>query len=366
MHLQVQTRAAHHAQEHRVEHRGRVRGLDVLVAIGGRGLWVFSERPRWPRSFLSLQSGWFFFVFNPRLPPSPAPALNRTPLVHPHLLGSRSWWEEEGLGGGVLKTFGAGSASLLEVLCFPTDKGSMSIHSYGPDGVLLVDKPAGCTSHDVVDFVRKRFGFRKVGHCGTLDPRATGLLLLTLERGTKIQDLLMSEDKCYEGTMRLGITTDSQDADGQVTETREVPAFTQEQIAAVFQKYRGDISQLPPMVSAIKKGGVPLYKLARAGKVVEREPRRVTIYSNRLVEIALPDIKFFVECSKGFYVRTFCYDVGQDLGCGAHLLELRRTKSGVFDVSKAVTMPQLEQLPDMQSLKPLILSLPEVSRIRRA
>src|ERR1041385_1431209 len=144
-----------------------------------------------------------------------------------------------------------------------------------PDGVLLVDKAAGMTSHDVVAIVRRRLQMKKVGHCGTLDPIATGLLLLTLGRGTKIQDLLMSEDKEYVGTMTLGITTNTQDRDGEVIDQQPVPPLDNEQISAAFDKFRGDFYQMPPMVSAIKRDGVPLYKLARQGKVVEREPRLV-------------------------------------------------------------------------------------------
>src|SRR5580765_8908047 len=147
-----------------------------------------------------------------------------------------------------------------------------------PDGVLLVDKADGMTSHDVVALVRRRLEIKKVGHCGTLDPLATGLLLLTLGRGTKIQDLLMAEDKEYVGTMTLGTSTSTQDREGETVEERPVPALTDEQIRAAFDKFRGDFYQMPPMVSAIKHGGVPLYKLAREGKVVERDPRLVHVY----------------------------------------------------------------------------------------
>src|SRR6266403_2578727 len=147
-----------------------------------------------------------------------------------------------------------------------------------PDGVLLVDKAEGMTSHDVVTLVRRKLGIRKVGHCGTLDPIATGLLLLTLGRGTKIQDLLMSEDKEYAGTMTLGISTATQDREGAVLEEHSVPLFSEKEVRAAFDKFRGDFYQMPPMVSAIKHGGVPLYKLARQGKVVEREPRLVHVY----------------------------------------------------------------------------------------
>jgi tRNA pseudouridine55 synthase len=224
------------------------------------------------------------------------------------------------------------------------------------DGVLLVDKPPRLTSHDVVDRIRRHFGFKKVGHCGTLDPLATGLLLIVLERATKLQDRLMSDDKVYEGTMRLGIATDSQDADGEVVAEKPVPAFTPEQIDAVMAKFRGDIQQMPPMVSAIKHQGQPLYKLARKGKTVERELRTIHIYDLRALKIALPDIEFRCACTKGTYVRTLCADMGEQLGCGAHLAALRRTKSGDFDVANAKPLDELLQMTRTQ-LQPHIVSV---------
>jgi tRNA pseudouridine55 synthase len=234
-----------------------------------------------------------------------------------------------------------------------------------PDGVLLVDKAPGMTSHDVVAIVRRQLRTKKVGHCGTLDPLATGLLLIVLGRGTKIQDLLMSEDKEYEGTMTLGAMTDSQDADGQVLETRPVPEYPREQIDAAFAKFQGDFYQMPPMVSAIKQGGVPLYKLARQGKTVEREPRFVHVYAHQIQQVRLPEIDFRVACSKGFYVRTYAFDIGNELGCGAHLRSLRRTKSGKFTLEHAVTVHDIQTL-DPTLIYERILSLPTVSRMRGA
>ncbi|MGB8167580.1 MAG: tRNA pseudouridine(55) synthase TruB [Chthoniobacteraceae bacterium] len=233
------------------------------------------------------------------------------------------------------------------------------------DGVLLVDKASGMTSHDVVAIVRRALNTKKVGHCGTLDPLATGLLIIVLGRGTKIQDLLMAEDKEYVGTMTLGTMTDSQDADGQVTETRPVPEYSREQIDAAFAKFHGDFYQMPPMVSAIKQGGVPLYKLARQGKTVEREPRFVHVYGHEIKEVRLPDIDFRVVCSKGFYVRTYAFDIGNELGCGAHLKQLRRTKSGKFNLEPSVTVDELKTL-DPSVIRQRILSLPTVSRMRGA
>lgn len=234
-----------------------------------------------------------------------------------------------------------------------------------PDGVLLVDKAAGMTSHDVVALVRRKLQIKKVGHCGTLDPLATGLLLLTLGRGTKIQDLLMSEDKDYAGTLLLGITTDSQDAEGKVVAERPVPDLDEDKVRTAFEKFRGDFYQMPPMVSAIKMGGVPLYKLARQGKIIEREPRLVHVYQYELGRIASPEIDFRVVCSKGFYVRTYAHDIGEALGCGAHLKVLRRIKSGRFDVSSAITVDEIETAEPVKILEH-VLTLPEVSRRRGA
>jgi len=234
-----------------------------------------------------------------------------------------------------------------------------------PDGVLLVDKAEGMTSHDVVALIRRKLEIRKVGHCGTLDPIATGLLLLTLGRGTKIQDLLMSEDKEYAGTLMLGVTTSTQDRQGEVIDQRPVPVLEENQIRAAFEKFRGDFYQMPPMVSAIKHGGVPLYKLARQGKVVEREPRLVHVYRYTVDRITLPEIDFSVVCSKGFYVRTYVHDIGETLGCGAHLKSLRRTKSGRFGVDRAISVAEIKTASREEILK-RILTLPEVSRMRGA
>ena len=233
------------------------------------------------------------------------------------------------------------------------------------DGVLLVDKAGAMTSHDVVAVVRRQLGIKKVGHCGTLDPIATGLLLITIGRGTKIQDLLMSEDKEYVGTLTLGATTTTQDRAGEVVESKPVPQLTDAEIRAAFDKFRGDFYQTPPMVSAKKHGGVPLYKLARQGKVVEREPRFVHVYRYSVDRISLPDVDFSVLCSKGFYVRTYAHEIGETLGCGAHLKSLRRTKSGRFDVADAITVKQIKELP-REEIVTRILSLPQVSRMRGA
>lgn len=221
------------------------------------------------------------------------------------------------------------------------------------------------TSHDVVAVARRTLNMKKIGHCGTLDPMATGLLILVLGRGTKIQDLLMAEEKEYVGTIRLGENTNTQDKDGHVIETREVPALTREQIDGVFGRYTGEFLQTPPMVSAIKQNGVPLYKLARKGQEVPREPRQVEVFSYEILRVELPEIEFRVRCSKGFYVRTYAQEIGNDLGCGAHLSALRRTRSGRFGVEGAITFDELKAGPREVATKRL-LSLPEVSRLRGA
>lgn len=233
------------------------------------------------------------------------------------------------------------------------------------DGVLLVDKAPGMTSHDVVAITRRALNTKKVGHCGTLDPLATGLLIITVGRGTKIQDLLMSEDKEYIGTLRLGETTSTQDADGEILETKPVDDFSVEAVERAFAKFKGDFYQTPPMVSAIKKDGVPLYKLARQGLEVVREPRFVHVYAHEIQEMRLPEIDFRVVCSKGFYVRTYAFDIGTELGCGAHLRALRRTKSGKFSVQGAITVDELKTLP-REEVQARVLSLPAVSRLRGA
>jgi tRNA pseudouridine55 synthase len=233
------------------------------------------------------------------------------------------------------------------------------------DGVILIDKAPGMTSHDVVAIVRSRLDTQKVGHCGTLDPFATGLLLIVVGRGTKIQDLLMSEDKEYFGTLKLGVVTNTQDSDGEIIETRDPGAIESSALDAAFAKYHGDFYQTPPMVSAIKKDGVPLYKLAREGKVVEREPRFVHVYAHEIKQVRLPEVDFRVICSKGFYVRTYAHDIGFELGCGAHLSALRRTKSGRFCVDGAITIDELKIKPK-DDIVQRIVSLPDISRMRGA
>jgi tRNA pseudouridine55 synthase len=212
------------------------------------------------------------------------------------------------------------------------------------DGAILIDKPAGPTSHDVVDAIRRKFGIKKVGHCGTLDPNATGLLIIVLGRGTKLSEKLMGDDKVYEGTMKFGVATDSYDADGEVRETKPVPPLTLDHLNTLAGEFIGDQMQIPPMVSAIKKNGVPLYKLARKGVEVEREPRLVHIYNFRFASYAEPLGEFKLACTKGTYVRSVAHELGQKIGCGAHLATLRRSVSGKFDVADATTLDAVLKL----------------------
>jgi tRNA pseudouridine55 synthase len=235
----------------------------------------------------------------------------------------------------------------------------------GPSGVLLVDKAPGMTSHDVVAIARRALNTKKIGHCGTLDPMATGLLMLVIGRATKIQDLLMSEDKEYVGTLTLGEVTSTQDRQGEVIETQPVPAFTETQIRAAFDAFTGEFEQIPPMVSAIKKDGVPLYKLARKGQTIEREPRPVRVDGYQISRVELPEIDFVVNCSKGFYVRTYAHDIGGKLGCGGHLSALRRTRSGKFTLDRAVSVADLKNAPREDLLKAMV-SLAEISLMRGA
>jgi tRNA pseudouridine55 synthase len=212
------------------------------------------------------------------------------------------------------------------------------------DGALLIDKPAGPTSHDVVDAVRGHFHIKKVGHCGTLDPAATGLLIIVLGRATKLSEKLMSDDKVYEGTIRFGETTDSYDADGQLVASLPVPPLSLEHLNAEAAAFIGDQLQTPPMVSAIKIQGVPLYKLARKGVEVERKPRLIHIYQFRFLDYHEPMGRFVVASTKGTYVRSLAHDLGQKLGCGAHLASLRRTAAGKFDVKEALPLEAVLKL----------------------
>ena len=222
------------------------------------------------------------------------------------------------------------------------------------DGAILIDKPAGPTSHDVVDAIRRQFGIKKVGHCGTLDPNATGLLIIVLGRGTKLSEKLMSDDKVYEGAIKFGVATDSYDADGEILETKTVPPLTLDQLNEAATAFVGDLMQTPPMVSAVKKDGVPLYKLARKGMEIAREPRLVHIYNFRFTGYREPLGQFLIACTKGTYVRSIAHELGQKLGCGAHLATLRRVTAGKFDVADAIPLDAVLKLTRAELEKKVI------------
>ena len=207
-------------------------------------------------------------------------------------------------------------------------------------GLLLVDKPAGMTSHDVVDWVRRRFSMRRVGHGGTLDPAATGLLILLLGQATRYARHLLNADKTYFSTLLLGLTTDTQDSEGKVLETRPVGPFTREQIEAVCVRFRGEIEQEVPAYSAVRVKGKRFYDLARAGQAVPRRVRKVRVHRLALLEIRLPEVGLEVTCSSGTYVRTLCADLGTALGCGGHLKRLCRTQVGPFSLQQSVKLNQ--------------------------
>ncbi|HEY4484974.1 MAG TPA: tRNA pseudouridine(55) synthase TruB [Nitrospiria bacterium] len=210
------------------------------------------------------------------------------------------------------------------------------------DGFLNVNKPSGWTSHDVVAHLRSVLKIRKIGHTGTLDPAATGVLPICVGKATKLSHLLIGTDKRYRAVMRLGETTDTQDAEGKILVRRHAGSVTEEQVREALVYFTGPISQIPPMYSAVKVGGQPLYKAARDGREVSRSPRTVTLHRIELLGIEGADISLEVDCSKGTYIRTLCADIGERLGVGAHLLRLERTRSGPFRIEMAASLPELE------------------------
>lgn len=212
------------------------------------------------------------------------------------------------------------------------------------DGILIVDKPEGMTSHDVVDFIRRHFKIKKAGHTGTLDPAVTGVLVVMLGKATKLSSELMGEDKEYEATMRLGRKTDTADTSGKVLFEGDYSAVTERDIHTVFRIFEGKIEQIPPMVSALRHKGRKLYELAREGQNIPLGPRVVYIYRLKVGAIRIPDIDFSVLCSKGTYIRKLCDDIGDRLRCGAHLSRLRRIRSGRFTLENSVIIDKLKNL----------------------
>jgi tRNA pseudouridine55 synthase len=225
----------------------------------------------------------------------------------------------------------------------------------GSAGFLVVDKPAGHTSHDVVDEVRRRFGTRRVGHLGTLDPQATGVLPLAMRAATKLVPFLPPMQKAYVGTVRFGLETDTLDAQGTVLRTYDGPLPDAVSIETALLGFEGEIEQIPPMYSAVKQGGVPLHRLARRGEEVERAPKRVTIEQLELLRYDSPDADISVLCGAGTYVRTLASDLGTQLGCGALLQSLRRLQSGPFQITQALTLEQLDAEAESGKLDELLI-----------
>ena len=223
------------------------------------------------------------------------------------------------------------------------------------DGVILLDKPRGITSNAALQIVRRLFSAAKAGHTGTLDPLATGLLPLCLGEATKFSTDLLDADKTYEADLFFGIVTDTGDADGNVIRRYE-PGFSQQDLEAALQRFKGEIRQVPPMYSALKKDGRPLYQLARQGVEVEREARTVTIHELALLESTVRTCRIRVSCSKGTYVRTLAEDIGEALGCGAHLIALRRTRVGDLSIAQAVSLDFLETCSEAQRSECLLSS----------
>lgn len=221
------------------------------------------------------------------------------------------------------------------------------------NGILLLDKPVGISSNAALQEVKHLFKAAKAGHTGNLDPLASGMLPLCFGEATKMSAYLLDADKVYIGTCKLGVRTSSADAEGEVIATREVPPLTEEQVLAVLERFKGEIEQIPPMHSALKQNGQPLYKLARQGIEVERKPRTVTIYSLELLGMSADELELSVHCSKGTYIRTLVEDIGEVLGCGAHLSRLRRTKVGPFLEGGMITLDELHRQAEEEGIESL-------------
>jgi len=225
------------------------------------------------------------------------------------------------------------------------------------NGILLVDKPAGITSAKVVARIKKIFGARKVGHTGTLDPFATGILICCINSGTKLARFFLHGNKKYEAVLHLGIETDTQDSTGIVISTCDNVLFSEIKIRSVFSWFKGTIEQIPPVYSALKYKGTPLYKLARRGNPVQKPARRITIFNIEILGINLPLIQFSVSCSAGTYIRTLCADIGKSLGCGGHLKELRRIQSGGFSIAEAAKLSEIENFALSEKISHRIISM---------
>ena len=223
------------------------------------------------------------------------------------------------------------------------------------NGILVVDKPAGISSNDVVQQAKRLFGAQKVGHTGSLDPLATGVLPLCFGEATKFSQYLLDADKKYWAQVRLGITTETADADGEVIAQADTSGITESQVTAALERFVGEIEQIPSMYSALKRQGQPLYKLARQGIEVERAPRRISIYSAELLQFSEASIELRVHCSKGTYIRSLAEDLGAALGCGGHVSALRRLAAGPYKEGQATTLDELREVGDLREMDALLL-----------
>ena len=211
------------------------------------------------------------------------------------------------------------------------------------NGILILDKPSGVTSHDVVSFIRKKFDMQRVGHAGTLDPLATGILIVLLGPATKLFDKFSSFDKAYEATVKLGMVTDTADIQGNVLKTFSCEQISRESIEDALQKFRGEIEQKPPMFSAVRFEGKRLYEIARRGITVEVKPRKINISTLQLLDFSFSEVKLYMECSKGTYVRKIAEDLGEFLGCGGCISQIRRTRVGPFRIEDAVRLEEINE-----------------------
>lgn len=227
------------------------------------------------------------------------------------------------------------------------------------NGILLLDKPVGISSNAALQQTKNLFKAAKAGHTGSLDPLASGLLPICFGEATKLSAYLLDADKVYIGTCKLGVTTTTADAEGEVLERRPAEGVDEQRVGAVLEQFTGEIEQIPPMHSAIKHQGQPLYKLAHQGIEIERQPRRVTIHELEMLHLDGDELEIRVHCSKGTYIRTLAEDIGEQLGCGAHLIQLRRTATGPFTESGMVTMERLEELAEegLEALDSLLLPM---------
>jgi len=228
------------------------------------------------------------------------------------------------------------------------------------DGVIVIRKEKGFTSHDVVAKLRGILHMKKIGHTGTLDPDAEGVLPVALGKATRLVDMITDKEKTYEAVMRLGVVTDTQDMSGTVLSQTTELSVTEEELCTVVSSFVGDYMQVPPMYSALKVNGKKLYELAREGKTVERKPRPVHFYEIEILDISFPLVRFRVTCSKGTYIRTLCHDIGEKLGCGAAMESLLRTKVGRFTLDDAITLAQTEEAVQKGTIESKILGIEEI------